>query len=255
MIKFIASDLDGTILLNGAQAVDKSLIDVIEKLLDKGVLFAPASGRQIVSLKRLFQPISDRLVYISENGALIEYQGKVIGKTAIDRDLAMEILEDVYSMPNCELLISGQDTAYIKPKTKEYYHRMTEVVNYDTTLIDNFNDIKEDIIKIAVCDLSGICNSREHFFEKWKDKASVAVSGELYLDFTEKSVTKGKGIKQIQEYFGLSVHECMAFGDNFNDITMLDNVAESYVMENACDEVKKHGKYITDRVENILRRL
>lgn len=255
MIKFIASDLDGTILLNGAQAVDKSLIDVIEKLLDKGVLFAPASGRQIVSLKRLFQPISDRLVYISENGALIEYQGKVIGKTAIDRDLAMEILEDVYSMPNCELLISGQDTAYIKPKTKEYYHRMTEVVNYDTTLIDNFNDIKEDIIKIAVCDLSGICNSREHFFEKWKDKASVAVSGELYLDFTEKSVTKGKGIKQIQEYFGLSVNECMAFGDNFNDITMLDNVAESYVMENACDEVKKHGKYITDRVENILRRL
>lgn len=255
MIKFIASDLDGTILLNGAQAVDKSLIDVIEKLLDKGVLFAPASGRQIVSLKRLFQPISDRLVYISENGALVEYRGKVIGKTAIDRDLAMEILEDVYSMPNCELLISGQSTAYIKPKTKEYYHRMTEVVNYDTTLIDNFNDIKEDIIKIAVCDLSGICNSKEHFFEKWKDKASVAVSGELYLDFTEKSVTKGKGIQQIQEYFGLSADECMAFGDNFNDITMLDNVAESYVMENACDEVKKHGKYITDRVENILRRL
>lgn len=35
MIKFIASDLDGTILLNGAQSVDKSLIDVIDSLVSR----------------------------------------------------------------------------------------------------------------------------------------------------------------------------------------------------------------------------
>ena len=56
MVKLIASDLDGTILRHGAQKVDKSTIEVIGKLLD--------AGRQIVSLKRLFEPISDRLVYI-----------------------------------------------------------------------------------------------------------------------------------------------------------------------------------------------
>ena len=67
MIKLVASDLDGTILRNGAQSVDASTIEVIDKLLSAGVLFAPASGRQIVSLKRLFEPVSDRLVYISEN--------------------------------------------------------------------------------------------------------------------------------------------------------------------------------------------
>ena len=53
MIKLVASDLDGTILRNGAQSVDASTIEVIDKLLSAGVLFAPASGRQIVSLKRL----------------------------------------------------------------------------------------------------------------------------------------------------------------------------------------------------------
>ena len=47
MVKFIASDLDGTLLLNGAQSVDESAIQYINKLVDKGVIFAPASGRQI----------------------------------------------------------------------------------------------------------------------------------------------------------------------------------------------------------------
>ena len=44
MIKLVASDLDGTILRNGAQSVDASTIEVIDKLLSAGVLFAPASG-------------------------------------------------------------------------------------------------------------------------------------------------------------------------------------------------------------------
>ena len=150
MVKLIASDLDGTILRHGAQKVDKSTIEVIGKLLDAGLLFAPASGRQIVSLKRLFEPISDRLVYISENGALSEYRGEVIAKTAMERKLALQIIEDVYEQPHCEVLISGQHTAYIKPKTEEYLYRMTKVVNYKTTIIDKFSDIDEDILNINV---------------------------------------------------------------------------------------------------------
>lgn len=253
MIQFIASDLDGTILINGAQKVNQSTIEVIGQLVDAGIYFAPASGRQIVSLKRLFEPVSDKLVYIAENGALVEYQGEVIGKTPIDRKLAMEIIEDVLSVENCEVLVSGQHTAYIKPKSDEYYYRMTQVVNYKTTLVENFSDIEEDILKIAVCDLSGIEHSKAHFFEKWADKTSTAVSGSLYLDFTKKSVSKGRAVEQIQDYFGLSGKECMAFGDNFNDISMLDKVYYSYVMQGACDEVKAHGRHVTDSVERTLR--
>lgn len=253
MIKFVACDLDGTLLLNGAQKVDKTAVECIGKLLDNGIIVAPASGRQITSLKRLFEPVSDRLAYIAENGALVEYQGKTIGKTPMERQFALDIIEDVINQPNCEVLVSGEHTAYIKPKTEEYYYRMTKIVNYHTTLVNDFSEINEDILKIAVCDLSGIRNSKDHFINKWGDKASVLVSGELYLDLMDKSVNKGKGIGQIQEYFGLSKNECMAFGDNYNDIAMLDMVTESYVMEKAVDDVKKHGKYITGWVEGTLR--
>ena len=89
MVKLIASDLDGTILRKGAQSVEPSTIKAIEQLVNKGMYFAPASGRQIVSLKRLFEPVSDKLVYIAENGALCEYKGEVIAKTPMDRKLAL----------------------------------------------------------------------------------------------------------------------------------------------------------------------
>ena len=65
MVKFIACDLDGTLLLNGAQSVDESAIQYIDRLVESGVIFAPASGRQITSLKRLFEPISNKLAYIA----------------------------------------------------------------------------------------------------------------------------------------------------------------------------------------------
>ncbi len=255
MIKFIASDLDGTILQNKAQHVDESVLDVIGSLVKKGVLFAPASGRQIESLKKLFAPVADELVYISENGALVKYKNTVINKMPIERKLAMEMIADVDSVENCEVLVSGEHFAYIRPKSETFLHRMTKVVNYETKIVKRFEDIDEDIIKVAVCDLSGIVNSREHFFDGWADKASVAVSGDLFLDMTAQGVNKGVGIKKIQEFFGLKADECMAFGDNFNDVQMLESVGYSYAMQNAVDEIKAHAANVTDSVEKILRQV
>jgi len=252
MIKLIASDLDGTILLQNAQSVDNSLFETIHKISEKGIIFAPASGRQYNSLKMLFEPVEKDLMYIAENGALVMYKDEVLFKSPMNRKLAMEIIEDVYEQCSCEVLVSGLNTAYIKPKAKEYLHRMTTMVKYKTSIVDNFDDIQEDILKVSVCDISGIKNSREYFTKKWSDKVLTAVSGELYLDFTANGVNKGTAIKNIQEKLGISPDECMAFGDNYNDIEMLDNVRHSYAMELAVEDIKKHAKYITKSVEKTL---
>ena len=253
MIKLVASDLDGTLLLNGAQSVEDSMFETIGKLLDRGILFAPASGRQMTSLKRLFAPVAEELVYISENGALVSYKGKTIAKTPMKRELALEIIEDVLAQEYREVLVSGEKTAYIKPKTKEYHDRMTKVVNYHTTLVSDFSEIQEDILKVAVCDLSGIEHSKEHFFKHWGNEAAAVVSGSLYLDFMDLKDSKGNAMKQIQQSMNILPEECMAFGDNYNDIPMLDSVGHAYVMEKAVDDIKKHGQFITANVEYTLK--
>ena len=47
----------------------------------------------------------------------------------------------------------------------------------------------------------------------------------------------------------------MAFGDQQNDIEMLDFAGESYAMSTAKKDVIAHAKYTTDCPEDILREL
>lgn len=141
------------------------------------------------------------------------------------------------------------------PKSELYMGRMKHVVKYDTTVVDRFEDIEEDILKVSVCDMSGIDHSKEYFMNKWQNQAAVAISGDMYMDFTDLKASKGSAMKHIQEAFGISPDECMAFGDNYNDIQMLDSVIHSYAMENAVDDVKKHANHTTAWVEGTLKRI
>mgnify|MGYP000388097175 CR=1 FL=1 len=66
MVKLIASDLDGTLLQNGARDVNPIVFDQIRTLKEHGILFAAASGRQYLNLRRLFTPVQDDIAYIAE---------------------------------------------------------------------------------------------------------------------------------------------------------------------------------------------
>ena len=82
MVKFIATDLDGT-LLDGERRLPEEIFPLIAKLKELGVLFAPASGRQYANLKKLFEPVADDVLFICENGALIKYRGKTLHVDAV----------------------------------------------------------------------------------------------------------------------------------------------------------------------------
>ena len=241
MIKLVASDLDGTILLNGAQHVDASMCEAIDLLSERGIIFAPASGRQCESLVRLFSEVKS-------------YKGETIVKSPMDYDLALDISRDIVSVPNCEVLISGERTAYIMPKSEEYLYRMTKIVQYKTEIIKSLDEIQEDILKVSVCDMSGIDNSKEYFAHKWSGMAAATVSGDLYMDFMDLNVSKGDALKKVQDRLKISPSECMAFGDNYNDIEMLRQAEHSYAMEGAADEIKSHAAHTADSVERVLRR-
>ena len=72
MIKLIATDMDGT-LLNSDGEINTEIYDIIRKLNNDGVMFAAASGRQLMSLRRKFEPVADDIIYIAENGGEVDY--------------------------------------------------------------------------------------------------------------------------------------------------------------------------------------
>lgn len=61
MIKYIASDLDGTLLQNEAQKPDNETLELIRRLTEAGIHFIAASGRQYINMYRMFGPVQDMI--------------------------------------------------------------------------------------------------------------------------------------------------------------------------------------------------
>ena len=106
MIKLIASDLDGTILKNGAQELPEGFCELVRRLKEKGIQFAAASGRQYYNLRLLFAPVKDDIHYIAENGSLCVCRDQVISKGLIERELGLRIFKAIRERGGCHCLLS-----------------------------------------------------------------------------------------------------------------------------------------------------
>ena len=253
MIKIIASDLDGTLLQNNDQTISSKMIEIIETLHQKGILFVAASGRQYPNLYRLFQPVSQHMAFICENGGLVMYQDQIVSKTSMDRSLGLELMEDIWKREGCEILLSGQNTSYMKPKLEAFEYRMKHFVKNNVTVVDDLASVTEDFLKISVYEKSGIVdNSGSYFINKWQDRFQSTISGHSWLDFTAPQVNKGNAISELLKKLSLAPSETMAFGDNYNDLEMLSLVEYGYVMENAVDDIKSRYSYHSNSVEDTL---
>lgn len=255
MIKLVASDIDGTILLDGKREISDRLVSQIKQLTEMGVLFVASSGRQIPNLKRLFAPVADDIAYIAENGALIEYKGNIIFKKSIDRAIGLSILEDIRQKTNCEILLSGEDTSYIEPKDFSYEEHMKSFVKNNVTVVDDITKVEEDFLKISVYEKDSIDNCSKYFKDKWSDYVTVVTSGYKWLDMVNKEVNKGVAIDILMKHIGLADYECMAFGDNYNDVEMLEMVKYSYAMKTAQPGISDNCYGVTDTVENGLNKV
>lgn len=252
MVKLIASDLDGTLLLNGAREVSAEAVNYIKKLNEYGVVFAAASGRQYPNLQRLFGEVSEDIIYICENGAFVKYKGKTLSKKPLDKKLGLEIMKDIYEKQECEILLSGEETSYLMPKSEQYVEHMKNYVGNNITIIHDFKEVTEDYLKISVYRQKGIDSVSDYFYHKWGTRTKATVSGECWLDFVAEGVNKGAALKNVQQMLNILKEDTMCFGDSYNDLEMFQNSIYSYAMTSANSEIRASAKYVTTTVESIL---
>lgn len=231
MIKLIACDLDGTLLLHGAQICTPRALKLIEQLCDLGIYFMPASGRQYPNLRRLFAPVADRIMYLCENGSLVMKDDRPIEKKSFSRKLAMELCHAVLDRADCEVLISGERTSYILPKQDSYRRYLVETVRNNITVVKAPEEIEEEIMKVSFFakredrDVAGA--ALKHRFE---GRTQMVVSGLEWVDFAPLGTSKASALACVGKKLGIAAEEMAAFGDNENDRTMLEFVGHPYLM-------------------------
>lgn len=255
MLKLIASDIDGTLLPEGGKTLNPEIYDIILELKKHHIQFVAASGRQLSSMQLLFAPIADQISYICENGAICMHEGQLYITCEFERDFATRIIEKVEKMPNCKLAISTPKTQYIKSGDPDFYEYMSKHLNYHTTPIDSFQDIKEPIIKLAFWNSVNNEESLLHARSIFEKEIRVVTSGNQWIDFIPFHANKGTALKFLLEKINLTPDEAISFGDQQNDIEMLDYTKTSYVMAHSKPEIQAHATHITDSVAKTLREL
>lgn len=240
MIRLIASDLDGTLLPPNKQLPEETF-GLIEKLYAKGVVFAPASGRQLPNLKLLFAPVLDKIAIIAENGGLCWYRGEIIDCNPTPAESVRYALGVIAEEDGLYPLLSCTDCAYyISDHTgfAEVVHR-----SYSSAKkAENFDELieRETVLKISVWDERPPCAMHGGRILPPKIKGlRTMVSGYDWLDVSAASANKGEALKALMRRLRLSSDECMAFGDHMNDLEMLLACGQAYVTANAFAGLKE----------------
>lgn len=245
MIKFIATDMDGT-LLNSKKELSLEFYEIFEELKKRDILFAAASGRQYYTLAKEFEKIKDDMLFIAENGTFVVYKGEELIVNGLDKDLARELIRIGRTIENSNVVLCGKNSAYVESSDSKF---LEEVRKYyeRCEIVEDLEKVQDTVLKVTMCDFNGSENNSYKYFESYKDRLQVTISGEIWLDITEGGVNKGVAIREIQALLGIGFDETMVFGDYLNDLEMMESAYYSYAMENAHEDLKKVSRFITSK--------
>ena len=243
MIRLIATDMDGTLLKSDGKLPDR-FYEVFSNLLNKGVCFAVASGRQYHTLLNNFSDVKDQMIFIAENGAVVMKQQKELFSRVLERHMIEAIINDVRNAEKYDIVLCGKRSAYIEAYRPEFNAEVTKYYHMCEKVQDLLS-IDDEILKIAVYDYDGSEeNSYQEFYPKWGSTMNVIVSGKHWMDFGRQDVDKGVALRFLQDSLGVTADETMVFGDYYNDVSMMEAAYYSYAMENAPEGVKAKARFI-----------
>lgn len=248
MIKLVISDIDGTLVPDGRDTINTEIFEVITELKKKGVQFAAASGRQFISIKKLFEPIADTIYYVSDGGGVVRTCSEILYSAAIEQAEAKEMAADIMAIPQCDMMICGKKATYVLDKNSKMARWLSESYHFDVEEIPDLETVIDDeIVKVSLyheTDAEG--KAEADFFPKWQERFQLSCAGEMWIDCSNKNANKGIALKKLQELLGITPEETMAFGDNLNDMEMLSLAEYSYAIGNARDEIKEKANYLAD---------
>lgn len=251
MIKLIASDVDGTILQNGAVRPSEELFALIRECRKNNIWFAIASGRQYPNLRRMFAPVWDDVIFVPENGALVMFRENTLLENTMPPEDCISLIRDIESQPGCEAMVCSKNSIYVHSRNRAFAESIIYEMKATTTVVDDLASVETPILKISAFITDSSAAQKEPLFaDKWGERFHVALSGRQWVDFGRS--TKGSALAFLQQMLNVKRQETLVMGDNYNDVPMFNEAEESYVMQGADPLLRNHAKHVAQRVEDVL---
>lgn len=245
-IRLVAADMDGT-LLDDDHELHDHFWPLVDELHRRGVMFAPASGRQYFNLLERFRPIADEVVFIAENGTFVVHQGTELSSDCLAHDVVRRLVELVRGLAaqgvDLGAVVCGKQSAYIERADEAF---LAEADRYYARLevVPDLQDVTDDVLKVAVYDFGSAERTTAPGLAELAQTHQVVVSGLHWVDVMNTTANKGEALRAVQRTFGIAPSQTMVFGDFLNDLEMMDAAEYSFAMHNAHPRLRARARYV-----------
>jgi len=256
MYKLVALDLDGTLLTNDSK-ISRYNAQTLNSMRKKGIKVAFVTGRIYPNAKEHAKSLEIVDFVSCCNGAcLVDCKtDNYVYRDSIEGDSLIAILKilekyDLYYEFYVENIIYSQNRAIdllheMYPEMDIFQGNTAEVVVVEDLIhmVINQGSIVDKIFVISN-NKDDLIMARDEITKSLS--LSITSSGGFNFEITNKGVDKSCGLRYLEEHYNISREEIIAFGDNENDLSMLEYAGMGVAMENAVDIVKSKCSYITD---------
>ncbi len=244
--KMIFSDIDGTILDSNHKVSNKTK-EVVKKLEGKKVPFVLVSARMPKGIRTVIKELEINSPIVAYSGALVQdKEGVAISQHSIKRREAVEIAGYIRKeFPDVSISMYSNDYWLTDDVKNPWIVEEEKITAVKSEAVGSFREVKSKKIHKLLCmgnksEIEALESSLVGRFAGIK----VYKSKDTYLEIMNFKASKSKAMKILGDIYHISMKDTIAFGDNYNDIDMLQSAGLGVAMGNAPEDVKKAADII-----------
>ncbi len=251
--RVIALDLDGTLLDTQKRILPQSLAALAEARA-AGIKVVVATGRHHVAIHPFYQALEIDTPAICCNGTYLYdfQQKKVLAADPLEKDQAKLVLQmlkqsDIHGLMYVDDAMLYQDPSGHITRTQAWSETLPPAQRPTLLQVSSLAqaaDEAQSIWKFATshADIPAL----RRFAETVEKELGLACEWSWHdqVDIAKGGNSKGKRLRQWVESQGLSMDQVVAFGDNYNDLSMLEAVGLGVAMGNADDAIKQRADLV-----------
>lgn len=246
----IALDLDGT-LTNHEKVVTPKTREALLKAASEGAVIILASGRPTYGI----EPVAECLELQKRGGYILSYNGGNIvnaqtGEKLFTQFLPDEVIPILYRYArekNHALLGYAGNEIITEMPDDQYVKEESRINKMNIRRVDNLlMHLEPNPTKLLMTgEPTTMIVAEEELAEQLGDKMDVFRSAPFFLELVPKGIDKAQSLLRLLAKVNLTPADMIAFGDGYNDLSMLRLAGMGVAMANAAPEVRADADYVT----------
>ena len=235
MYKLIATDLDGT-LLNSDHQLDPFTVATVRRLDQAGVQFVIATGRHYCDVAGIRDVLGIRPYLVTSNGARVHApDDTMVHSRNLASDVVRSLVQPAVVGEHGRVIVNlFADDAWLIDRDAPELLAFHQDSGFRYDVIDMRSHDGCDIAKVLyIGEPEDLAHVAARLAREFGDTLYVTYSLPDCLEVMTATVSKGRALRFVLDRLGVHASHCVAFGDNMNDIDLLETAGHPFMMNNA----------------------